>query len=149
MLADVVTVMAEGVAALATGSLVGALTYMLAEVLRPLRGVEPLPPRAIVRASESDCFSVRCVLRRRRAEDEHLVEVRVLERGTRVIKVEWPRAFGHLDAWIPLSTVVEELVDPQSAAAAFERWLGELSLEPRDDQALAARPRKEAADPQR
>jgi hypothetical protein len=138
MLADVVTVVAEGVAALATGSLVGALTYMLAELLRPIRDVEPLPPRAVIRVSEHDCLSVRCALRRRRAEDAHLVEVRVLERGTHLVKVAWPRAFHHLDAWVPLSVVVEDLVDPRSAAATFERWLSELRLEPRGEPALPA-----------
>jgi hypothetical protein len=109
---------------LVMGYLFGALVYVISEAFwaRDQALAEPSLPRAVVRVSESHCRSIRCALTRP-DQKEHLVEVRILERGSTLIKVEWPSAFEHLEAWIYASDVVEELNDHNKLADDLERWL--------------------------
>jgi hypothetical protein len=53
------------------------------------------------------------------------VEVHIQERGATLIKVEWPGAFEHLEAWIYASDVVEELSDT-ALGGELEQWLSTL-----------------------
>jgi hypothetical protein len=110
------------------GWLFGALVYVISGAFWTGDQAlgKPSLPRAVVRVPESRCRSVCCALTRP-DQTEHLVEVRVLERGATLMKVEWPSAFEHLEAWIYVSDVVEELNDHTNALAAeLERWLSTL-----------------------
>jgi hypothetical protein len=113
---------------LVMGYLAGALVYVISGALWPRDQALGAPslPRAVLRVPESRCRSVRCALTRPE-QSEHLVEVRILERGATLIKVEWPRAFRHLEAWTYASDVVDELsADSNSLAVDLERWLSAL-----------------------
>jgi hypothetical protein len=122
----------QAVVSIIAGCLLGLLVYLVPEALRP-RLVEPALPRAVVLVPERMCRSLRCLFSR---PEWHLVEVDVLEKGTRCIKVSWPRSFQHLDEWIqvadlpgspPVSNgirVVEDLpAYPLWSSTEFEQWL--------------------------
>jgi hypothetical protein len=126
---------AMGVCALVIGNLFGTLVYLISEAFWPQDPVcsERTLSRAVVRVPESRCRSVRCALARR-GQTEHLVEVQILERGTTLVKVKWPRTFAHLEEWIYRSDLIEQLKGDSGStrlAADLERWLG--TLDPSDD----------------
>ena len=121
---------AQAVGSILVGCLVGMLAYLVPAALslgRPTMA----SPRAVVRVSEQLCESNRCASSGRSAQPgAHLVEVEVLERTTTLLKVRWPRGFGHLDQWIPIqdvsgaTSVVEELpAYPLWSSSEFEAWL--------------------------
>jgi hypothetical protein len=109
------------------GYLFGALVYVISGAFwagdQALS--EPGLPRAVVRVPERDCRSVRCAFSRPE-QSEHLVEVNILEQGGKLIKVEWPRPFDHLEEWIYRTAIVEELSDHTRLADDLERWLSNL-----------------------
>jgi hypothetical protein len=109
---------------LVMGYLFGALVYVISGAFWAGDHAlgQPSLPRAVVRVPESHCRSIRCALSRPDQSD-HLVEVHILERGATLIKVEWPSAFDHLEAWIYGTDVVEELSDHSKLADDLERWL--------------------------
>jgi hypothetical protein len=128
----------QGVVSIIVGCLVGTLAYLVPEAIDP-RPIYPALPRAVVLVPERMCHSMRCLLS---GTTQHLVEVGVLERGTRCMKVTWPRAFRHLDAWIQVADVpdfpsvssgvlvLEELpAYPRSSVSEFERWLRTVDVE--------------------
>jgi hypothetical protein len=122
----------QAVVAIIIGCLFGLLVYLVPEALWP-RLPEPVFPRAVVLVPERMCYSLRCLFAR---PEGHLVEVEVLERGARCIKVNWPSAFQHLDEWIQVADVpgspsvsngIRVLEDlpayPLWTSSEFERWL--------------------------
>jgi hypothetical protein len=121
----------QGMVSIVIGCLVGMLGYLIPSALWPRPQYQRLP-RAVVLVPESECRSLRCVFSSRTG---HLVEVELLERGERLMKVAWPSAFRHLDEWVPLADsairsvgneiiVFEELpAYPQSSTSEFEQWL--------------------------
>ncbi len=127
-----VTELFQAVVAIIAGCGLGMLVYLIPEALWP-RPSEPALPRAVVLVPEHMCRSLRCLFW---PPAGHLVEVDVIERGTRCIKVSWPRAFQYLDEWIHVADipgspsasngihVVDDLpAFPQWSSTEFEQWL--------------------------
>ena len=124
----------QALSSILIGCLVGLLAYLVPAALalgRPTLAA----PRAVVRVPEHLCRSFRCALP---LQADHLVEVEVLEKTRNLLKVRWPRGFGHLDAWIEVAEassalqtpgaervrVVEELpAYPLWSSSEFEAWL--------------------------
>jgi hypothetical protein len=122
----------QGAVSIIVGCLFGMLAYQMLEALVP-RSLYPARPRAVVLVPERVCRSLRCVFS---GTSQHLVEVEVLEKTTRFLKVTWPRRFEHLEPWIQIEDVagslsavngirvLEELpACPLWTSSEFEHWL--------------------------
>ncbi len=122
----------QAVVAVLMGCLIGMLAYLVPAALSLGRPVMAAP-RAVVRVPERLCHSIRCCFL---GTAEHLVEVEILEKTTRFVKVRWPHGYGHLDPWIQIAEipesptrvdavrVLEELpAYPLWSSSEFEHWL--------------------------